>query len=468
MRTIEKVEDLPFTPNDMKTYLNHPYKDREIRKKNNGWRVNLSFSIPYDLFLHYWEQSKREYTDVPFITLRDAPIQHERYYNSGTLLNSSDGQLTEQLCEKLTEEMGIEINCSFRPAPLDKESADGFWKKAYEQANVGRRNLFRFAPMALNVYTKTPDDARAVANQLLQKYGKQTKEGQYPRMPDGSRMRFIPANRFLDMAGKATAKSLFENQINFNVNHIRLPLPLRSVDKKYEEHGGKSIMELLLDMKCEKKENEPYFRHVTNMWTRQFHEKKWMVSVHKEMLYEAQLMLSKLKKEMADRYGEKVAEEVIEHDDGEGSTISRGTSQYTASTLTLDTNDRYLNGPARFIIEGMETLSTTATTSLAAQRAKEVDNYTIELDTTGTNNSMESMATMKETQKNIHDANHTIQETKGIPDDASQTKSKTISREREQGKWKRIGDENAEKQLQQQIVNGNNNDPGGKLGGISF
>ena len=80
--------------------------------------------------------------------------------------------------------------------------------------------------MALNVYTKTPDDARAVANQLLQKYGKQTKEGQYPRMPDGSRMRFIPANRFLDMARKAIAKSLFENQINFNVSHIRLPLPL--------------------------------------------------------------------------------------------------------------------------------------------------------------------------------------------------------------------------------------------------
>ena len=449
-------------------YLNHPYHDREIRKKNNGWRVNLSFSIPYDLFLHYWEQSKREYTEVPFITLRDAPIQHERYYNSGTLLNSSDGQLTEQLCEKLTEEMGIEINCSFRPAPLDKEAADGFWKKAYEQANVGRRNLFRFAPMALNVYTKTPDDARAVTNQLLQKYGKQTEEGQYPRMPDGSRMRFIPANRFLDMAGKATAKSLFENQINFNVNHIKLPLPLRSVHKKYEEHGGKSIMELLLDMKCEKKENEPYFRHVTKMWTRQFSEKRWMVSVHKEMLYEAQSMLSKLKKEMEERYGEKVAEEVIEqHDEGEESTASRGTSQYTASTLTLDTNDRYLNGPARFIIEGMETLSTTATTSLAAQRAKEVDNYTIEVDTTGTNNSMESIATMKERQKNIQGVNHIPTDTKKTSGNA-RDKNKQIPREREQERWERIGDEHAEQQLQQQIINGNNHDPGGTPGGAGF
>ena len=116
----------------------------------------------------------------------------------------------------------------------------------------------------------------------------------------------------------------------------------------------------------------------------------------------------------------------------------------------------------------METLSTTATTSLAAQRAKEVDNYTIEVDTTGTNNSMESIATMKETQKNIHGVNHTLTDTKGTSEDASQTKSKPISREREQGKWERIGDEHAEKQLQQQIVNGNNHDPGGKLGGIGF
>ena len=191
-----------------------------------------------------------------------------------------------------------------------------------------------------------------------------------------------------------------------------------------------------------------------------------MVSVHKEMLYEAQAMLSKLKKEMEERYGEKVAEEVLEqHDEGEESTISRGTSQYTASTLTLDTNDRYLNGPARFIIEGMETLSTTATTSLAAQRAKEVDNYTIEVDTTGTNNSMESIATMKERQTNIQGANQIPTGTKEKSGNAID-KHKQIPHEREQERWERIGDEHAEQQLQQQIIN--NHDPGGTPRGTGF
>ena len=471
MRTIEKIEDIPFTPNDMKMYLNHPYKDREIKKKNNGWRINLSFSIPYDLFLHYWEKSKREYTEVPFVMLRDAPIQHERYYNSGTLLNSSDGQLTDQLCKQLTEEIGVEINCSFRPAPLDKEAADGFWKKAYEKANTGRRNLFRFAPMAMNVYAKTPEDARTAANQLLSKYGKQTKEGQYPRMPDGSRMRFIPANRFLDMAGKETAKNLFENQINFNVNHIKLPLPLRSIDKTYDEHDGKSIMELLLDMKCERKENEPYFRHVTKMWTRNFTEKKWMVSVHKEMLQEAQSMIGKLKEELGKRYGEAVALEVIEHDEHEeASTYSKETSNYTASTLTLDTNDRYLNGPARFIIEGMETLSTIEVPSLAVQRAKESDNYSMEVATTGTDNSKESMATMKEGTINYSDKEQKQTSTeKSIQEEKDKEReTKQIPRERKNETWERVGDENAERQLQRQITNITNHDPGGKPGDNSF
>ena len=96
-------------------------------------------------------------------------------------------------------------------------------------------------------------------------------------------------------------------------------------------------MELLLDMKCERKENEPYFRHVTKMWTRNFTEKKWMVSVHKEMLQEAQSMIGKLKEELGKRYGEAVALKVIEHDEHEeASTYSKETSNYTASTLTLD------------------------------------------------------------------------------------------------------------------------------------
>ena len=137
MRTLEKVEDFLFTPNDFKMYPNHPYKDRQIQRKNNVRRINLSCSIPYNLFLHYWELSKREYREVPFVTLKGGvPMQSKIYYNYGTFINSSDGQITKQLVKKLNEEIGVKTNCTFCPAPLDKSTADIFWKKSYAQAKA--------------------------------------------------------------------------------------------------------------------------------------------------------------------------------------------------------------------------------------------------------------------------------------------------------------------------------------------
>ena len=68
------MEDFPLTPNNFRMYLNHPYNDQKILKQNNRWRINLSFSIPHDLFLHYWELSKREYKEVPYVTLKDTPM----------------------------------------------------------------------------------------------------------------------------------------------------------------------------------------------------------------------------------------------------------------------------------------------------------------------------------------------------------------------------------------------------------
>ena len=469
MRTVEKVEDLPFTPNDLKMYLNHPYNDRKIQKKNNGWRINLSFSIPYDLFLHYWELSKRDYTEVKFVSLKDAPMQSERYYNCGTFINSSDGQITKQLSQKLTTEIGKKIHCAFRPAPLDKSAADFFWKNAYEQAKTGRGNIYRYAPMSLNVYAQTPEDARQTAKHLLQKYGTQTPEGQYPKTPDGSRMRFIPANRFLDMAGRDTAKNLFANQIQFNANHVKLPLPIQSIDTTFEEHEGRSIMELILDMECEEKENEPFFRHVTRRWTRDFKEKRYTVSVHKEMLHDAQRMIEHLKEELQLRYGDKVAAEVIDREEEEERRPS--SASYSVSTMTLDTNDRYLNGPARFIIEGMDALSTTEkSTTLATKRAQEEDNYTMEVVSKGTNDTNETFASMKgpaSTENGIHRVPQQIKPNKAHNSERNKTTGAS-AREDEADHWERVGSETAEIKLHQTITNQTNHDPGGKPGGGHF
>ena len=49
----------------------------------------------------------------------------------------------------------------------------------------------------MNIYAKSPEDARMTAKHLSTKYGQQV-EGQYPNLiPDRSRMIFVPAGQFL-------------------------------------------------------------------------------------------------------------------------------------------------------------------------------------------------------------------------------------------------------------------------------
>ena len=61
-------------------------------------------------------------------------------------------------------------------------------------------------------------------------------------MPDGSKMRFIPAGRLLDMAGKDTAEPLFVNQIQFNARHIKMQLPIiLKINKIFPQHNNRSM-----------------------------------------------------------------------------------------------------------------------------------------------------------------------------------------------------------------------------------
>ena len=433
MRTVEHEKDLPFTTKDYKMYLNHPYEEKKIQHgKNTMWRVNISMSIPVHLFTHYWEQSKREYKDIPYVALKIAPMQTERYYTCGTFINSSDGQLKEQLIQGLSDEMKIKIDCSFRSAPLDKRSSEELWKKAYEKNRTGQGSVYRHAPLAMNVYTANADNARKVAKYLLENYGQQDSEGQYPRLPDGSRMRFIPASRYLDMTSAGTAKNLFQNQIKFNADHIKLNLPVTQVHKRFPQHDNKTFMELLLDMQCPEKENEPYFRHVVKKWSRDPTTVKYQVSIHTQMRDVSVKMIIDLHSEMQQKYDDEVAAVINTQEQEEE---IRAETSIGATTLSLDTNDRYSNGSAKFIIEGMEALNTDdAAPTLNEQKQQENDNYTIGIDSDGTNNTRETFRTADGTATRY--GTQTTYSNQGTSRESQTTTE-----------WQRVGDKDAEMEL---------------------
>ena len=78
------------------------------------------------------------------------------------------------------------------------------------------------APMVMQIYAENRELALRTAIGLSKKYGTIDKDGMYPRMPDGTRMQFIAAHvyMYLDMQGRSTAASLFQQQVLFQQHKI--------------------------------------------------------------------------------------------------------------------------------------------------------------------------------------------------------------------------------------------------------
>ena len=327
--------------------------------RNNGWGVRITTSIPHDEFLHYWEISKREFNSAEYVTLKKAPIQSPTYHIAGYMLNSSDGQLTDALALELSKEMGCKIGIAHRTAPLDKRTSDALWTHAKRVAkdkhgNVDRQKLFRHAPFAQGVYTATRRDAVMTAGRLHEKYGRHRTDGQYPRQPDGTRMRFVPASYYLDMAGQSKAGEIFKQQIYFQNNVTLAPIPVRDPNQRFEKHQNRTMQELILDLVCKEKKNEPYFRHLKKKYHRNFKTKEYMVSIHNEIYTQAAQVLRTLKKTLTETYSPEVGDALKDHTEQEPDLQSTYGGTASFSGISLDASDRYLNGDGQFIILGME------------------------------------------------------------------------------------------------------------------
>ena len=354
--TIKKIEDIPLAPSEVKAYLPHVYQRKtKVRQgRNTGYLANFTFTIEPDEFVHLWELSKREYKKVPYVQIKMTPMQDSETYNTiGFLVNSSEKQCTAQLQAVMAKELGMKIGIAYRQAAVDKGAIDKCWKEAKERAGSDSKALFRRAPMVMQMYTDTKENALAAAAKLYPMYGKQT-EGHYPRFPDGTRMKFVPASHFLDMKSRQTAKELLRQHIWVRTNTVKAPIQIRDPYQRFKAHNNRSMMELLLDLQCKERDNEPYFRLVSKKWTKDYEDERYEVLVHTNMYSEAASILRRLPEVLTKEYGPEVAAALGNPTPTDDEDFISMTS---ASLITLNTEDRYMNGNGRFIFEGLETLT---------------------------------------------------------------------------------------------------------------
>ena len=359
--TISKVEDIPESPLELQAYLSPLRRDaRMIKGRNNGWRVRITTNIGRREFVHHWGLSKRDFQTENYVTLRDAPLQSPTYHAAGYFINSGDEQWVQDLETKLSEEVGFRVGLAYRPGALDKRYADALWRAAKQARQAAPmyekgRTFFKLAPFVLQMYTATRAQAIEAAQHFSKQYGSLQDDGQYPRLPDGTRMRFIAAHIYLDMQGRSTAARLFQQQIRFQRSEVITQIPIRDPCQRFPSQGNKSMQELCMDLKDGTQSEEPYFRYIKKRFHWNFKTMEWEVSIHSKMYPAAARILKDFKGFMTETYGQEVGDAILDADPhNTRSYNAESTMGAMSSGISIATEDRYLNGNAQFIITGLE------------------------------------------------------------------------------------------------------------------
>ena len=346
----------------LRTYITHddekPGSQRKwlITGKNSRWKIRIALKggITFDKFIHAYDQSRNDFNiKSQFIPMKLATHQGDYSWCLGYLNNSSEKQLINKIEQDLSKEINANLNIQFRNIPGSYSDTDAKWQEAKKAANGDKRMIYRWAPMALAIYTDERSGAvrMKTVEKLNDTYGKQNKNGQYPRFSDGSRMRFVPSYQYLSLMERDRAKPIMDIQIHLKKSSLEYPLEIskEQINTVIKSHK-KTLGEMILGIQ-DKVTQEPIFRHFTMSWSRVYEERKVQVSVMEKLAKKARATISNLREILQELYGD----EAIKAYDGTTDTPNVGDQQHQ-STIMIDVNDRYLNGNATCLIEGMEEL----------------------------------------------------------------------------------------------------------------
>ena len=366
--TIMYSADIPETISleKVRKYLVHEderkgssFKKHLVNGRNSRWKIkiNIKGGYTFDEFLHAYERSRTDPNiKTKFVTMKTASCQGENSYCIGYLVNSSEKQCMKRNELALGIEMDSNINIQYRNIPAIQNVIEDKWNKAREQGNGNRNIMFMWAPMAQCIYTDETDihHRKKLIEKFNAKYGKQ-RDGQYPEFPDGTRMRFVPATQYVPVIERVRAQKFMEVQmvLNRSSGSFHLPVPdpgsLNTICQGQTKTIGSLILSILDD-----ETGEPIFRHFSTRWAPNFADYGINVSTIDKMNKKALSVIECLPEILEEAFGKTVAYTYEKAKPKVKPTVTD--APVNASNITLDQDDRYLNGKATCLIEGMENL----------------------------------------------------------------------------------------------------------------
>ena len=362
--TIMKTDDInSLNVDQLRVYLAHVdekpgnYKKKWLIKgRNSRWRIKFKVKgVTWRKFCHLYQVSKFDNgISGEYFPIRPASSQGEYSYQLGFWMNSSDKQLVERIEDNLSQLLDTNISLKYDNMPGGYKMINDMWAKAKKQANGDTQIMQRCSPQSQCIYCDETDKTKRIkmVEILNARYGKQDKNEEYPKLADGTRMRFVPAAEYLSTIEKEKLQTLI--MVNTEIKKDSLDYPLQINDTclntTLPNMDNKTIGECILNL-YDHDRQEMIFRHFTRGWNREYEVRPVRGAVMSRMAKKAKEVLRNLPEVLGEIYGSEV-ENIVRKSMAEPGSIDPEFS----GTLKLDISDRYLNGKAKCIIEGMDKL----------------------------------------------------------------------------------------------------------------
>ena len=334
---------------------------------DNGLRLKTELSVKK--FVHQWNLWKYDKNDdSPFQdwkAIRPAEMQFsDKMYPVGYFAGSTEKGDYNTLEYEIKKDTGLNIELSYQMIN-QKGISNQVWQYAREMAErespnpnskLHRQTKFSFAPSGLVAYVGSLDEVKHTRRVLTEKYGKLQKQ-MWPKMPDGSRMRFTPILQTY-VKDKKLQDHLYRSLWTQSVSkggEIYIDLQYNDLYSPKEYLKNNTLEWVIHNALSEKKPGLPLFKHITTKWTRDFDEGQKQLAVSAAMRDEAIEFIKRMDESLVDAFGKEVEchfkSNQIER--RTGFTNKDGfVEEIEDYLLNLDVEDQYQN----VLIEGMDLL----------------------------------------------------------------------------------------------------------------
>ena len=293
------LRDLDILTNEtIVKFLDTP-KSGPLKGEMHSIGIRIVTEMKPETCTRNWNKFRWKSTFTNLIRLREAESQSPvKAYAIGHIQGTSpNGDYTTMKNEiKMTTENKAEASWQMFNIP---NVSSKMWNVAkFEARNaVGddrspefKRKKFALSPEGLTIYVNKYENIKPVKKHLIEKYGRRTP------FNDGSIARFIPYVHGRVKDRKVIDDKLFtivKTHCTTKAAEVTLPIDVLDIHEQKDYLGGKSIEQLIHEIKDEK--GDRVFNHIGHRWNTEYNSNKYVVTASESKLIEAQKAVDELK-----------------------------------------------------------------------------------------------------------------------------------------------------------------------------